>query len=105
MVMPTTTGAATTRAAGSAAADAPSGPQVGVDNFNFSPKSLIVSVGATVMWMNHDDVPHTVTSRDKKFTSQALDTDERFSFTFAEPGTYAYFCAIHPIMTAEIVVK
>jgi plastocyanin len=104
MVMPTT-GAATTRAAGSAVATDPNSPQVGIDNFNFMPKSLSVPVGTTVTWTNHDDVPHTVTSRDKKFTSQALDTDEHFTFTFAEPGTYAYFCAIHPIMTAEIVVK
>jgi len=104
MVMPTITGAATTQAASAAPAD-PAHPQVGIDNFAFGPKSLTVPVGATVTWTNHDDVPHTVTSRDKKFTSQALDTDERFSFTFTEPGTYAYFCAIHPIMTAEIVVK
>ena len=105
MVMPNTTGTATTRAAGSAVATDPNSPQVGIDNFNFMPKSLSVPVGTTVTWTNHDDVPHTVTSRDKKFTSQALDTDERFSFTFTEPGTYAYFCAIHPIMTAEIVAK
>ena len=103
MVMPTT-GAATTQAAGSAVASDPNSPQVGIDNFNFMPKSLSVPVGTTVTWTNHDDVPHTVTSREKKFTSQALDTDEHFTFTFAEPGTYAYFCAIHPIMTAEIVV-
>ncbi len=103
MVMPTT-GAATPPATSVAAAD-PAHPQVGIDNFNFSPKSLIVPVGATVMWTNHDDVPHTVTSRDKKFTSQAIDTDEHFMFTFAEPGTYAYFCSIHTIMTAEIIVK
>lgn len=104
MAMPTT-GAATTRAAASAVAADPNSPQVGIDNFNFMPKSLAVPVGTTVTWTNHDDVPHTVTSRDKNFTSPALDTDEHFSFTFAEPGTYAYFCAIHPIMTAEIVVK
>ncbi|MHB8646458.1 MAG: cupredoxin domain-containing protein [Thermomicrobiales bacterium] len=103
MVMPTT-GAAAAQATSGVAAD-PAHPQVGIDNFNFSPKSLIVPVGATVIWTNHDDVPHTVTSRDKKFASQALDTDEHFTSTFAEPGTYAYFCAIHPIMTAEIVVK
>jgi plastocyanin len=104
MVMPTTTGAATTRTAASVEPADPAHPRVGIDNFNFMPKSLAVPVGTTVTWTNHDDVPHTVTSRDKKFTSQALDTDERFTFTFVEPGTYAYFCAIHPIMTAEIVV-
>ncbi|MCA1667271.1 MAG: cupredoxin family copper-binding protein [Thermomicrobia bacterium] len=104
MVMPTATGAATVQAISVAPAD-PAHPQVGIDNFAFGPKSLVVPVGATVLWTNHDDVPHTVTSRDKKFSSPALDTDEHFSFTFTEPGTYAYFCAIHPIMTAEIVVQ
>jgi len=105
MATPTTISAATPRAAGNTVTDAPSGPKVGIDNFNFSPKSLSVSVGTTVTWTNHDDVPHTVTSRDKTFSSQAIDTDGTFSFIFAKPGTYAYFCAIHPIMTAEIVVK
>lgn len=105
MVMPTTTGAATRQRTASAAPVDPNSPQVGIDNLNFAPKSLAVPVGTTVTWTNHDDVPHTVTSRDKKFSSQAIDTDEHFTFTFAEPGTYAYFCAIHPIMTAEIVVK
>lgn len=105
MVMPMTSGAATTRTAASAVATDPNSPQVGIDNFNFEPKSLTVPVGAIVTWTNRDDVPHTVTSRDKKFSSQALDTDERFTSTFTAPGTYAYFCAIHPIMTAEIVVK
>jgi plastocyanin len=105
MSMPTTAAAASTHAAGSAVPADPNNPQVAIDNFNFVPKSLSVPVGTTVRWTNRDDVPHTVTSRDKKFTSQALDTDEAFTFTFAEPGTYAYFCAIHPIMTAEVVVK
>ncbi len=113
-VMPTMTHAPATTSAASGSATTPKtgadaavtgGMQIGIANFNFSPKSLIVPVGAMVTWTNHDDVPHTVTSRDKKFTSQAIDTDERFSFTFTEAGTYAYFCAIHPIMTAEIVVK
>ncbi len=110
MVMPTmdhmpATGVTTTRTAASAVAVDPKSPQVGIDNFNFAPKSLSIAVGTTVTWTNRDDVPHTVTSREKKFGSQALDTDEHFTFTFTEPGTYAYFCAIHPIMTAEIVVK
>lgn len=99
---PVPAGAATT-AAGSVVATG--GPQVQIDNFAFTPKSLTVPVGATVVWTNHDDVPHTVTSPDKIFSSQALDTDEQFSFTFTAPGTYAYHCAIHPIMTAEVVVR
>ena len=114
MPTPTTTSASPTQAASSVtaagaqtsvAADVAGGMQVSIDNFSFLPKSLIVPAGTMVTWTNRDDIPHTVTSKEKKFTSQALDTDEQFSFTFTDPGTYAYFCAIHPIMTAEIVVK
>jgi len=56
--------------------------------------------------VNHDDIPHTVLSEDKAtFKSRALDTDEKFSFIFAKPGTYTYFCSIHPKMTAKVVVQ
>jgi len=80
--------------------------QVRIDNFAFTPKTLTVKQGATVTWVNHDDVPHKVTSTDKKFTSsQALDTDQKFSYTFKAPGTYDYYCSIHPRMTGKIIVK
>jgi hypothetical protein len=57
-----------------------------------------VSRGATVTWINRDDVPHTATSSasPRAFDSKALDTDERFSFVFTKPGTYSYFCAVQP---------
>jgi plastocyanin len=59
-----------------------------------------------VTWVNHDDIPHTVVSEDKAtFKSRALDTDEKFSFIFSKPGTYTYFCSIHPKMTAKVVVQ
>ena len=76
-----------------------------IDNFNFSPQALTVPVGATVTWINQDDVPHTVVSEDKRFKSRALDTDERFSFTFNAAGTYDYFCSMHHHMTGKIIVK
>jgi plastocyanin len=76
-----------------------------IDNFSFGPVELTVSVGTTVTWTNHDDIPHTVVSTDKVFKSKVLDTDERFSFTFTKAGTYPYFCSIHPKMTGKVVVK
>jgi plastocyanin len=76
-----------------------------IDNFTFSPNTVTVPVGSTVHWMNHDDIPHTVVSEDKSFKSKAMDTDENFSYTFTKPGTYLYFCSIHPKMTGKIVVK
>lgn len=80
-------------------------PTVKIDNFTFSPPTLTVPAGTTVMWKNDDDIPHTVTSTTKAFKSQALDTDDTFSFTFATPGVYEYFCSLHPRMTGKIVVE
>jgi plastocyanin len=67
---------------------------------------LTVAAGTTVKWVNRDDIPHTVVSEDKRtFKSKALDTDDSFSYTFTQPGTYTYFCSIHPKMTAKVVVQ
>ncbi len=77
-----------------------------IDNFSFGPATITIPAGSTVTWTNNDDVPHVVSSDDNKmFKSKALDTDDRFSFTFTKPGTYNYYCAIHPKMTAKIVVQ
>jgi plastocyanin len=92
-----------------AAANPPPNPSsevaVKIDNFSFSPASITIPVGATVRWTNRDDIPHTVVSDDKAFKSKVLDTDEEFTYTFTKPGTYGYFCSIHPKMTAKIVVQ
>jgi plastocyanin len=83
----------------------PAAREVTIDNFSFGPMELTVPVGTQVTWTNKDDVPHVVLSVDKKFKSKALDTDDKFSFTFQEAGTYEYFCSVHPKMTGKIVVK
>jgi plastocyanin len=77
---------------------------VKISNFTFSPRQLTVKAGATVTWTNEDDIPHTVVSP-PKIRSQPLDTDDKFSFTFTTPGTYTYFCSLHPHMTGTIVVE
>lgn len=79
--------------------------EVKIDNFSFTPDTLTVNTGTTVTWVNQDDLPHTVASDDKVFKSRALDTDEKFAYTFTKPGTYAYFCSLHPKMVAKVVVR
>jgi plastocyanin len=79
--------------------------EVDIDNFSFTPMEITIARGTQVTWVNKDDVPHTVVSVDHKFKSRALDTDEKFSFTFQDAGTYAYFCSVHPMMTGKVVVK
>jgi plastocyanin len=78
--------------------------EVKIDNFSFGPQNLTVAAGTTVTWTNRDDIPHTVVSTDGIFKSKVRDTDEKFSYTFAQPGTYPYFCSIHPKMTGTVVV-
>ena len=80
-------------------------PEVKIDNFSFGPAAITVAAGTTVTWTNHDDIPHTVVADDKSFKSKVLDTDEKFSYTFSKPGTYPYFCSVHPKMTGKVVVQ
>jgi len=79
--------------------------EVKIDNFVFGPDTLTVPVGATVTWTNKDDIPHTTVSTDGVFKSKVMDTDEKFSYTFAKAGTYPYFCSVHPNMTGKVVVQ
>jgi amicyanin len=88
-------------AAPARAADA----EVKIDNFTFSPQTLTIKAGTKVTWTNDDDIPHTVVSTTKAFRSSALDTDDKYSFTFTTPGTFEYFCTLHPHMTGSIVVE
>ena len=77
---------------------------VHIDNFVFEPAQLTVKVGQTVTWTNRDDIPHTVVCAGK-FRSKTMDTDGTFSFTFAAPGDYKYFCSLHPHMTGVVKVE
>jgi plastocyanin len=80
---------------------------VTISNFEFQPQLMTVAPGTKVTWVNKDEEPHTVLSVDggATFKSPALDTDDQFSFTFAQPGTYKYFCSLHRRMVGTIVVK
>lgn len=79
---------------------------IGIDNFKFTPPVLSVAAGSKVTWINNDDVPHLIVNVQNKFRqSPVLDTDQRFSVTLTRPGTYKYFCSLHPQMQGTIVVK
>ena len=77
---------------------------VKIGNFTFGPQELKVKAGTTITWTNEDDIPHTVVSPNN-FRSKVLDTDGTYTFTFTTPGTYKYFCSLHPHMTGTIVVE
>jgi len=79
---------------------------ISIDNFSFTPATLTVKAGTTVTWTNQDDIPHGIGATNNAFPkSKALDTDDSYSFTFATPGTYQFFCYLHPKMVGSIVVE
>lgn len=90
-----------------AGATSPPDVAITIDNFSFSMADLTIPAGTRVVWTNRDDIPHTVTSdsNQRLFKSPPLDTDDIFSYTFTTPGIYAYFCSLHPHMTAKIIVR
>jgi len=75
-----------------------------LDNFTFTPNAMNVTTGSTLTWTNRDDVPHNVVATDGRFKSPVLDTGGQFSHRFDAPGTYTYYCSLHPRMTGRIVV-
>src|SRR5438046_5323832 len=88
------------------AGDAGGKTQIEIKDFHFNPQTLTVKSGEKVTWINRDDEPHTIVSVEKQFKkSTALDTDQEFTITAGAPGTYSYFCSVHPKMTGIIIVE
>ena len=86
-------------------ADSTKQNRIEIKDFAFNPQTITVKSGDKVTWINRDEEPHTVVSVGKKFQkSSGLDTDQEFSIIAGAPGTYEYFCSVHPKMTGTIVV-
>ncbi len=83
---------------------APSPVQVSIQDFVFTPGTILIPAGTTVRWTNNDSVSHTVTSRSGLFDSGSLASDEVFEYRFDVPGTYSYFCSIHPSMQDGTII-
>ena len=82
------------------------GNRIEIKDFAFNPQTITVKSGEKITWINRDEEPHTVVSVGKKFQkSSALDTDQEFTIIAGAPGTYEYFCSVHPKMTGTIVVE
>jgi amicyanin len=78
---------------------------VNISQMRFNAPTVKIRAGGTVTWTNSEGVPHTVTATDGSFASEQLTSGGTFSHTFDEPGTYTYFCQVHPMMKATVVVE
>jgi plastocyanin len=88
-----------------AAANAADPVRVEVDKFKFAPQEVTVPPGATVVWVNKDETPHTIAASDQGWVSKALDTNDTYEHTFDKEGDVAYFCTVHPFMTGTVHVR
>ncbi len=77
---------------------------VHIKNFAFVPATITVAAGSTVRFVNDDGEAHTVTADAETFDSGGLDAGDAWSYRFATPGSYPYFCAVHPYMHGTVVV-
>jgi plastocyanin len=79
---------------------------VTINNYTFTPATLTVHPGDTVIWSNQDSIPHTATSIDgKSFDSGTIDPGDNWKFVFSKAGRFDYKCSIHPDMRGTIIVQ
>ena len=90
---------------GTGGSGGPGTNEVFIQGMAFNPASITVAAGTTITWTNKDAIAHTVTSNSNAFNSPTMGTGATFSFTFANAGTYSYYCAIHPSMVASVTVN
>jgi plastocyanin len=94
-------------APGDTSAAARTGPTVkaSMKSIAFQPGRIEITVGTTVAWTNNDAVPHTVTAVDRSFDSGNLAAGATWQYTFTKPGTYQFFCVVHPFMKGVVIVR
>jgi amicyanin len=77
---------------------------VAITQMRFAAPTVTIKAGGTVTWTNQDGMPHTVTANDGSFGSERLGQGGVFSQTFDDPGSYGYYCTLHPSMRGTVVV-
>ena len=90
-------------AAGEAAPPA-AGVTVHIKNFAYVPAKVTVPAGTVVRFVNDDGEAHTVTAQDRSFDSTGLDAGSAWTYRFVKPGSFPYYCELHPYMKGTVVV-
>jgi plastocyanin len=84
---------------------APRSHTVEIRGFAYLPATLQVAVGDTVVWINRDAVPHTATRDGRRWDSGSIEAEQAWRLIAASPGSQPYYCAFHPVMRGELVVR
>jgi len=91
-------------AAPAAGGPLPPGPSSAIHDRIYTPAAITVAAGQTISWHNETLGPHTVTSTTELFNSGRLDGGTSYSLKFANPGTFDYYCTVHPTMKGVVTV-
>jgi plastocyanin len=76
-----------------------------IEAMAFSPETLHVKRGDTVVWVNKDPFPHTATAADRSFDSREIASGKRWSYVAKRAGVHPYVCTLHPTMKATLIVE
>jgi plastocyanin len=76
-----------------------------IEGTSFTPQSLTVTPGDTIVWTNRDPFPHTVTARNGQFDSRIIAEEHSWTYTAKRKGEFPYFCALRQTMTGVLIVK
>jgi plastocyanin len=76
---------------------------VGIADFTFTPATVNIPVGGSVVWTNNDNQAHTATSAGN-FDAGAIQPGTSTTVAFATAGSFTYICSFHPFMTGTVVV-
>ena len=87
------------------AGSSPTTHYIDIQNYAFSPSTITINVGDTIVWTNYDAASHTVTSDDGIFNSGSITQGNTWSYTFTNAGTFGYHCSPHPGMTGTVIVQ
>ena len=80
-------------------------PAITISKFEYTPTPLTVHLGDTVVWLNKDLVPHTVTAPGGAFDSGTFGPGTSWKLVTNKTGTFHYSCTLHPNMKATLIVK
>lgn len=85
------------------AAGKPTTHTVVIEGLKYMPETLTVKRGDTVMWVNKDPFPHTVTAKGA-FDSRSIAADQSWKYTPRKAEEHAYICTFHPNMKGTLRV-
>ena len=78
---------------------------VEIEAMKFSPATLEVMTGDTVIWKNKDAFPHNATAENNGFRSADIQSGQSWNLKAGKKGVFLYVCTLHPGMKAVLTVK